>query len=72
MLVLSREAGIAEHVGDKALLVNPFDITATADALDRALRMSPEERRRHHAALRDAALARSPQDWLNDQLAAAR
>jgi len=71
VLVLSREAGIAEHIGDRALLVNPYDIAGTADAIDRALRMSAEERRAHHHALKAAALARTPQDWLDDQLAAA-
>jgi len=29
-LVLSREAGAAELIGARALLVNPYDVTATA------------------------------------------
>ena len=32
-LVLSREAGAAELIGASALLVNPYDVTATAEAL---------------------------------------
>jgi trehalose 6-phosphate synthase len=71
VLVLSREAGIAEHLGDRALLVNPFDIAGTADALDTPLRMPAAERRAHHLALVEAATARTPQDWLADQVAAA-
>jgi trehalose 6-phosphate synthase len=50
VLVLSRFAGAAEQLRD-ALLVNPYDIQGTADAIHRALQMSHEERVRRHAAL---------------------
>jgi trehalose 6-phosphate synthase len=43
-LVLSEFAGAAEQLSS-ALLVNPHDIAATADAIHRALSMPPEERR---------------------------
>jgi trehalose 6-phosphate synthase len=69
-LVLSREAGAAALLGDDALLVNPFDLTQTADALDRALTMAPEERRRRSAAVAAAATDRAPARWLAEQLAA--
>jgi trehalose 6-phosphate synthase len=36
-VVLSSEAGVAEHVGDAVELVAPFDVEGTADALARAL-----------------------------------
>jgi len=36
-LVLSRTAGIAEHVGDSVVLVDPFDVEGTAHALREAL-----------------------------------
>jgi len=36
-IVLSNEAGVAEHIGDMVELVSPFDIDATADALIRGL-----------------------------------
>ena len=42
-LVLSEFAGAAEQL-QAALLVNPHDIAATADAIHRALSMPPEER----------------------------
>ena len=50
VLVLSRFAGAAEQMRE-ALLVNPYDIPATAQAIQRALRMPLVERRERHAAL---------------------
>jgi trehalose 6-phosphate synthase len=44
VLVLSRFAGAAEQMKD-ALLVNPYDTEATAEAIQRALHMPLEERR---------------------------
>jgi len=69
-LVLSREAGAAALLGDDALLVNPFDLTQTADALHRALNMAPAERHRRSAAVAAAAADRAPARWLAEQLAA--
>ena len=45
-LVLSREAGAAELIGASALLVNPYDVTATAEALHAGLCMPADGRRR--------------------------
>ena len=67
-LVLSREAGAASLIGDEALLVNPYDVTATADALHAGLSMPAAERRRRSAAIAAAAQARAPQRWLAEQL----
>jgi trehalose 6-phosphate synthase len=69
-LVLSREAGAAALIGEDALLVNPYDVTATADALDAGLRMPKPERRRRSAAIAAAASARAPGKWLAEQLTA--
>ena len=69
-LVLSREAGAAALFGDSALLVNPFDIGETVEALDRALTMPTAERRRRAAAVTEAAESRAPARWLAEQLAA--
>jgi trehalose 6-phosphate synthase len=52
MLVLSRFAGAAEQLKD-ALLVNPYDAQGTAQAIQRALTMSQDERVNRHAALLD-------------------
>jgi trehalose 6-phosphate synthase len=71
-LVLSREAGAAAELGQDALLVNPFDITATADALHEALSMSDGERARRSARLAAAGSALPPARWLAGQLAALR
>jgi trehalose 6-phosphate synthase len=71
VLCLSREAGVWDEVGAAALPVPPFDIAATAEVLDTALRMPAPERAARAAALRAAAVARTPADWLADQLTAA-
>jgi trehalose 6-phosphate synthase len=69
-LVLSREAGAAATLAADALLVNPYDITETAEALHQALAMPDAERQRRSAALAATAAARPPARWLGDQLAA--
>jgi len=50
VLVLSTLAGAAEEMSD-ALLVNPRDTRAVADAIDLALSMTPDERRSRHQRL---------------------
>lgn len=50
VLVLSRFAGAAEQLKE-ALLVNPYDVHGTAQAIQQALRMPLEERQRRHQAL---------------------
>jgi trehalose 6-phosphate synthase len=68
-LVLSREAGAAATLAGDALLVNPYDITETAEALHQALAMPEDERQRRSAALAATAAADPPARWLGDQLA---
>ncbi|HEX3956424.1 MAG TPA: trehalose-6-phosphate synthase [Trebonia sp.] len=68
-LVLSREAGAASLIGDFALLVNPYDVSATAQALHEGLCMPLDERRRRCAAITAAASAAAPAQWLAGQLA---
>ena len=67
-LVLSREAGAAATLAADALLVNPYDITETAEALHQALAMPDAERQRRSAALAATAAADPPARWLGDQL----
>lgn len=67
-LVLSREAGAAALIGVDALLVNPYDVTATAEALHAGLMMSAPERRRRCAAITAAAESHAPRWWLSEQL----
>jgi trehalose 6-phosphate synthase len=67
-VVLSRETGAAEVLGADALVVNPFDITATADALHAALTMPADERAERVTRMRAAAVALPPTDWFEAQL----
>ncbi|WP_432053060.1 alpha,alpha-trehalose-phosphate synthase (UDP-forming) [Streptomyces xiamenensis] len=71
-LVLSREAGAAAELGDDALLVNPYDIAGTAEALHRALTMPADERRARAGRLAEAATALTPRDWFLAQVEALR
>jgi len=67
-LVLSREAGAADELGDDAFVVNPYDVTATAEAIHAALALDADERRTRSSRLAAAAVALPPQDWLRAQL----
>ncbi|NUS55371.1 MAG: trehalose-6-phosphate synthase [Streptomycetaceae bacterium] len=67
-LVLSREAGAFEELGADAVVVNPFDVTATSEALHTALSMDDAERGERTKRLAAAATALSPQQWFLDQL----
>jgi trehalose 6-phosphate synthase len=69
-LVLSREAGAAAELSEDALIVNPYDVSQTAEALHRALLMPPGERAERGARLAAAATALPPRAWFADQLAA--
>jgi trehalose 6-phosphate synthase len=69
-LVLSREAGAAALVGEAALIVNPYDVSATAEALHAGLSMQTAERERRSAAIASAAAARAPRRWLAEQVEA--
>jgi trehalose 6-phosphate synthase len=71
-LVLSREAGAAAELGEDALLVNPYDIAGTAEALHRALSMEPAEREGRTERLATAATALPPRAWFLEQLAGLR
>ena len=71
-LVLSREAGAHEELGEDAITVNPYDVTGTAAALHEALSMSPEERTERAKRLAAAATALPPARWFVDQLDALR
>ncbi|WP_055699341.1 MULTISPECIES: alpha,alpha-trehalose-phosphate synthase (UDP-forming) [Streptomyces] len=69
-LVLSREAGAYEELGEDALPVNPYDISATAEALHTALSLPDDERAERTKRLAAAATALPPAQWFLDQLRA--
>ncbi len=69
VLILSRFAGAAREL-DAASIVNPYDVDAVVQALDRALAMSIDERRDRHRALIQAVRRRSIRRWRVDFLEA--
>jgi trehalose 6-phosphate synthase len=69
-LVLSDEAGAAAEMSDDAIMINPFDVSQTAEALHQALLMPPDERAERCKRLAATATALPPQRWLAEQLAA--
>jgi trehalose 6-phosphate synthase len=71
-LVLSREAGAADVLGDDALLVNPYDVQQTAQAIHTALLMPADERLARSTRLASAATALPPAAWFDEQLVALR
>jgi len=64
VLVLSRLAGAAETMRE-ALLVNPYDLDGTAEAIHRALTMDEDERRSRIAALRRREQRDDLEAWTN-------
>jgi trehalose 6-phosphate synthase len=68
-LVLSQEAGAAAELCEDALMVNPYDVSQTAEMLHRALLMPRAERAERCERLAAAATALPPQQWFADQLA---
>lgn len=62
MLILSEFVGAAEEMGE-ALLVNPYDVRATAAALEAALKMPIEEKRSRMRALRNRVFSFDNTSW---------
>jgi trehalose 6-phosphate synthase len=69
VLILSRFAGAAEELGE-ALIVNPYNIDATAEVIRVALEMSIGERRERHEALMKVIGKNDTNDWSRTFLAA--
>ena len=67
-VVLSRDAGVADEYAGDALMVNPYDVTETAEALHTALSMPAAERQERAKRLLAAATALPPADWFRQQL----
>jgi trehalose 6-phosphate synthase len=67
-VVLSRETGAAEVLGDDALIVNPFDVVGTAEALHRALQLPRDDRAERAKRMRDGAVRLPPTEWFQAQL----
>lgn len=67
VLVLSELAGAAQELHD-ALAINPYDAEGFADALEHAIDMPADERRRRMGALRRVVAGRDVFNWASDIL----
>jgi trehalose 6-phosphate synthase len=68
-LVLSENAGAHEELGRWVVSVNPFDVAAQAEAIHRALELSPGERGARLAAIRAHIHEHDQSAWIAAQLA---
>jgi trehalose 6-phosphate synthase len=68
MIVLSENAGAHEELQPHVLSINPFDIEATADAIQEGLTISSEERRKRNEAARDVVRTNDIARWITRQV----
>ena len=68
VLVLSENTGVHEELGEWALTVNPFDVTAQAEALHEALAMAGDERGQRQESIRTHVRAHDIDGWIEAQL----
>jgi len=71
VLILSEFAGSAAELQDGALLVNPFDVEGTADAIYRAFTMERGSRRTRMSGLREVVREHDVYRWLESYSRAA-
>jgi alpha,alpha-trehalose-phosphate synthase [UDP-forming] len=69
VLILSEFAGAAKHLKG-ALLVNPYDVESTTNAIHRALTMKPSEKRKRMRALRAEVMRLDVHRWADGYIAA--
>ena len=67
MLVLSENAGAAQELRD-AVMINPYDVEQFAKALEQAIDMPSDERRRRMQLLRRVVAGRDIFSWASDIL----
>ena len=67
VLLLSPTAGAADVMAEGAVLVNPYDVEAQAEALHQALTMPMDERAARARVLQAAARRGSPGEWFAAQ-----
>lgn len=72
VLILSEFAGAAHGLAKGAILVNPFDLEGTADAIYAAFIMTPVERKRRMRALRSEIKRQDVSRWVRWFLATAQ
>ncbi len=66
VLILSEFAGAAEQLGNNALLVNPYDLDGTADAIHYAFRMEAAEKKHRMLRLRISISRNNVQRWVRN------
>ncbi|MDE2347499.1 MAG: trehalose-6-phosphate synthase, partial [Gammaproteobacteria bacterium] len=67
VLILSTFAGASRELTE-AMLVNPFDVTETADALEAAIRMDRDERRHRMNLMRRTVKENNVYRWAGRML----
>ena len=67
VLILSEFAGAAEELNE-ALIVNPFDIQATAWAIKTAIEMPAEEKKQRFQSMKKKVREHDVEWWLNNFL----
>ncbi|MEW6412789.1 MAG: trehalose-6-phosphate synthase [Candidatus Zixiibacteriota bacterium] len=65
VLILSEFAGAAEQLAKGALMVNPFDLEGTADAIYAAYIMDQQDRQRRMRTLRSEVRRNDVQRWIS-------
>lgn len=68
VLILSEQAGVAEEFGELPLLVSPYDVFGTREAIHQALTMPLEERHQRAQALAAHTLQNDIYRWFDKQL----
>jgi trehalose 6-phosphate synthase len=69
VIVLSENTGAHEELGPWVLSVNPFDVEGTAEALEAALELPADERRRRAEAVQAHVRSHDVRAWVSAQLA---
>jgi trehalose 6-phosphate synthase len=68
VLILSENAGAHEELGDWAININPFDVSAQAEAIHTALEMPVDERRARLEAIRAHVREHDLAAWIEAQI----
>jgi len=70
-IILSRNAGAFEELGEHTWDVNPFDVSGTADAMRRTIEEDPGDREVRASELRRLVTGSDPAGWVRTRAAAA-
>jgi trehalose 6-phosphate synthase len=68
VVVLSENAGAYAELRDWVVRVDPLDVDATVQALEQAVALSDEERRRRQEAIREHVRSHDLGHWIEAQL----